>query len=92
VRSNSTGYLSREERFANITENLELSEGVCIAAGDKVIVVDDVVTTGSSLIGAEKLLRQNGVGFIKLVAMAKNVTQIMPEKWRSDQVYPIENS
>ncbi len=92
VRSNSNEHLGREERFANITENLELSEGVRFAAGDKVIVVDDVVTSGSTLIGAEKLLKQNGVGFIKLVAMAKNVGQIMPEKWRSEQVYSIENA
>jgi hypothetical protein len=92
VRSNSNEHLNREDRFANVTEYLKLSSTANLQAADKVIVIDDVVTSGSTLIGAGKLLKQAGVEFVRLVAMAKNVGQIMPEKWRSEQVYTIENA
>jgi hypothetical protein len=87
VRSNSNDHLGREERFANISSHLEFGPNADLHNQDTVIVFDDVVTSGSSLIGAKKLLREHPVGSIQLLALAKNIGNIMPDKWANEALY-----
>ncbi len=89
VRSNSNDHLSRAERFENIAAHLFLN-GQGLTNQDTVVVVDDVVTSGSTLIGAKRLLEERGVGSIQLLGIAKNIGDIMPEKWKSEYIYDVE--
>lgn len=86
VRSNSREYLSKDERFENIYKNLKLNDNIDVNSDDTIVVFDDVVTTGSSLIGADKLLRGLGISYIQLVALSKNISNIMPERWKNEVV------
>lgn len=87
VRSNHNDYLGKQERFENIASHLELAPSSCLHEEDTVIVVDDVVTTGSTLIGAQRLLEARGVTMIKLIGMTRNIGNIMPEKWANEALY-----
>jgi HAD superfamily hydrolase (TIGR01549 family) len=88
VRSNSNDYLSRAERFENVSKHLLLRAD--FSPQDTIIVVDDVVTSGASLIGSKKLLELFGVKHIQLVGISKNIGDIMPEKWKNEAVYAVQ--
>lgn len=87
VRSNSNDHLNREERFENVAKHLALSPGATLNVQDTVVVVDDVVTTGSTLIGAKMLLEANGVRYTQLLGISKNISNFMPEKWKNTALY-----
>jgi len=66
------GGLNREQRFINVRDNLmALPESGF--AGKHVVVIDDVVTTGASLIYAEIRLREAGASGVTLLALTKNI-------------------
>jgi hypothetical protein len=89
VRSNSNDHLGRAERFENIANHLSLS-AANLRDQDTVIVVDDVVTSGSTLIGAKRLLESGGVSGIQLLGISKNIGDIMPDQWKGEELYDAE--
>lgn len=66
------GGLNREQRFVNVRDHLRAIPDSGFA-GKHVVVVDDVVTSGASLIYAEMCLRAAGASDVTLLALTKNV-------------------
>ena len=60
-------------RVANIRENLELVNPENVN-GNHVVVIDDVVTTGSTLMGCQSLLKSNGATKVTLLALAQTIS------------------
>jgi ComF family protein len=63
--------LSEEERKRNVAGAFEVRDTGRILAGKKVILVDDVITTGATLNECAKVLKQAGVKEILAVTIAK---------------------
>ena len=63
--------LSREERIQNVRGAFKLRKKyVDIIKGKNVIIVDDVITTGSTIIECAKVLKENGCGEISVCSLA----------------------
>lgn len=77
VRSNSNDHLSANDRFANVRDHLFVKRPEKVAQGQKVLVIDDVCTTGSSLIYAGLYLLQAGSGEVTRLAIAMNVGNVL---------------
>lgn len=75
VRSNHREFLNKIERFKNVRDHLEIADEV----KQKVtyLVLDDVVTTGASLIYARKYLIQAGASAVISLAIAKNISDVL---------------
>ena len=65
-------HLNREERFANVGENLYVAQPER-AKGKKVIVIDDVTTTGATLLWAHRYLTRAGARSVSCISLAKAV-------------------
>ncbi|MCO4875569.1 HAD family hydrolase [Paraburkholderia caribensis] len=76
ARSHSGERLSREERFANVRDHLHVRHPTEVAGKD-IIVIDDVVTTGASLMYAKAKLQDAGARSVHLLALAKNVSDVL---------------
>ncbi|MDV4151611.1 ComF family protein [Clostridium sp. AL.422] len=63
--------LSREDRFKNIKDAFSLKTDKKIK-NKKLLLIDDVMTTGATLYECEKLLKANGAVSIKLLTVAKS--------------------
>ncbi|MGV2643905.1 ComF family protein, partial [Clostridium perfringens] len=63
--------LSKEERWKNISGAFEVVSNINIK-NKKVILIDDVVTTGATLLECEKLFIKNGACSIKMLTVAKS--------------------
>ncbi|GAA0084192.1 ComF family protein [Clostridium sp. CTA-7] len=63
--------LSKEERLKNISGAFEAVSNINIK-NKKVILIDDVVTTGATLLECEKLFIKNGACSIKMLTVAKS--------------------
>lgn len=67
--------LSREERFANRAQAFRLVEprglGGPVAVPARVVVIDDVFTTGATLDAAARVLRGEGVADVRALAVAR---------------------
>lgn len=63
--------LSKEDRFKNIKGAFSLKTNKNIN-NKRVLLIDDVVTTGATLYECEKLLRENGAYSIKMLTVAKS--------------------
>ena len=61
--------LDREERFANIKESFAIIDREAVA-GKKILLVDDIYTTGATVNEASKLLSNNQAQEIKIVTLA----------------------
>lgn len=70
--SNHGQLLDKPHRFANIAGHLYVREPEQ-ASGQQVVVLDDVVTSGASLLVAHDYLMDAGAGSVACVAMAKAV-------------------
>ncbi|MBK3505931.1 HAD hydrolase-like protein [Pseudomonas sp. MF6747] len=64
--------LNRVERFENVRDFLRASPASGVA-GKHVVVIDDVVTSGASLIYSDIYLRAAGAASVTLLALTKNV-------------------
>lgn len=53
-------HLDRVDRFTNIANQLQLRSGASLSAAVPVVLVDDVVTTGASMLAARSLLIEAG--------------------------------
>ena len=63
--------LSKEERFINIKGAFKVKNSNNIK-NKKIILIDDVITTGATLLECEKVLKENGVKEIKILTVAKS--------------------
>lgn len=61
--------LSRKERIENLKDAFMVKEDL---AGRKIIIIDDVITTGATLYYAKKALEEKGAQKVLLVAVAKS--------------------
>ena len=64
-------YLSKEERFKNIKNAFKLKSNKKIK-NKKLLLIDDVMTTGATLYECKKLLEKNGACSIKILTVAKS--------------------
>lgn len=77
VKSQHNDYLNREERFINVRDHLFVQNPDRISSDTAYLVVDDVTTTGASLIYAGKYLKMAGARDVKCLSMAKNIGNIL---------------
>lgn len=76
VRSNHNEHLTRVQRFENVRNHLVVNLPQVAAGNSTIIVIDDVVTTGASLIYAQKRLETAGAKDVHLLGLGKNVGDI----------------
>ena len=76
VKSQHNDYLNREQRFANVRDHLYVKLPQ-LAEGKSVLVLDDVVTTGASLIYATIHLKAAGAREVKCLAVAKSIGDVL---------------
>jgi predicted amidophosphoribosyltransferase len=65
--------LNEEERYRNIGKSLALAHSEHVK-GKRVIVIDDIVTTGATFYYAERLLRSAGAHDVTSIALAKSIS------------------
>ncbi len=70
--SSHSNHLNPDQRFANVGENLHVSRPQDIL-GKHVIVIDDVVTTGATLLWSHRYLMQAGARSVSCLSLAKAV-------------------
>jgi phosphoglycolate phosphatase-like HAD superfamily hydrolase len=78
VRSHHGEHLGRDARFINVRDHLFVQQPEQIKPNVSFLIIDDVVTTGASLIYARKYLKDGGAGDVKCLALAKNVGDVLP--------------
>jgi HAD superfamily hydrolase (TIGR01549 family) len=72
VRSHSGEHLNREQRFQNVRDFLRVNRGEAVARR-QVVVIDDVVTTGASLLYAKIYLETAGASGVTCLSLAKAI-------------------
>ena len=73
VRSQSREHLSPDERFANVRDHLYVVNPAA-ARGRKFLVIDDVATTGATLLYAQQYLTNAGATSVDCFSIAQNVS------------------
>lgn len=63
--------LTKQERFSNLKGSFALIDETCVKA-KKIILVDDVITTGATLEEAIRVLKNGGAEQIKTLTLAKS--------------------
>jgi ComF family protein len=71
-RTSRQSELSREERITNLIGLFRVKEGSGLA-GSKVLLVDDVMTTGTTLNECAKTLKSSGVSEVRCLTLARGV-------------------
>lgn len=77
VLSNSNDKLPPKERFENVRNHLMVHEKAIVAKGGHFLIIDDVSTTGSTLIYATKYLKDAGATAITCFSIAMNVSNVL---------------
>lgn len=70
--SSHGNHLNADQRFANVGENLHVARPQDIR-GKHVIVIDDVVTTGATLLWSHRYLREAGARSVSCLSLAQAV-------------------
>lgn len=73
VKSNHNEFLTRVQRFENVRDHLVVNRPELASARKAYLVIDDVVTTGASLIYAQKRLAEAGALDVHLLGLGKNI-------------------
>lgn len=73
VRSQSREHLSPEERFANVRDHLIVVKPEAVR-GKRFLVIDDVCTTGATLLYAKKYLTEAGASSVDCFTIAMNIS------------------
>ncbi len=76
VRSNHGQHLSRLERFENVRDHLVVHQPQLVPGNKAFLVIDDVVTSGASLIYAQRHLEEAGATDVYLLGLGKNIGDI----------------
>lgn len=79
VRSNSNDKLNAIDRFENIRDHLVVQRTDITKKKPSVLVIDDVSTTGSSLIYAKKYLAAAGARNVTCLSIAMNISNVLYE-------------
>lgn len=77
VRSHHNEHLSALDRFSNVKEFLFVNQPELVRQNTAFIIIDDVVTTGASLIYSKIRLSEEGAQDVRLLSLAKNVGEIL---------------
>lgn len=77
VRSQHLEQLNQHDRFVNVRDHLYVKTPGLITKGTTILVIDDVCTTGASLIYATEYLQAVGAVNVKCLALAKNVGDVL---------------
>lgn len=80
VRSQSGDHLNQVERFENVRDHLVVAKPELLEDGKKVLIIDDVCTTGASLIFAGIRLEEAGSGETTRFSIAMNVSDVLPHE------------
>lgn len=67
--------LNRAERLANLEHAFGLTAAATAAAGGRVLLVDDVVTTGATVEACARVLREGGAETVTVLAVARTPLQ-----------------
>jgi HAD superfamily hydrolase (TIGR01549 family) len=73
VRSQSREKLNREDRFANVRDHLNVANAASVR-GRRYLVIDDVSTTGATLLYAKKYLTEAGAASVDCFTIAMNIS------------------
>lgn len=77
VRSNSNEKLDAIARFENVRDHLIVRQPEVAKMAQRVLVIDDVCTTGSTLIYARKYLEEAGVREVICLSIAMNISSVV---------------
>lgn len=72
AQSHSGLHLNRQQRMANVSANLSVAREDAVVSRD-VVVIDDVVTSGATLMYSHRRLIESGARSVTCVALAKAV-------------------
>lgn len=73
VQSQSHDHLNQEQRFANVRDHLYVVDPVA-AQGKRFLVIDDVSTTGATLLYAQKYLKGAGASSVDCFSLAQTIS------------------
>ena len=73
VKSNHNEFLNRAQRFENVRDHLVVNRPDLATTSKAYLVIDDVVTTGASLICAQNRLVEAGALEVHLLGLGKNI-------------------
>lgn len=76
VKSQSKEHLGQIDRFNNVREHLFVAQPA-VAKGARFLVIDDVSTTGASLIYARKYLKDAGASEVTCLSIAMNIGDVL---------------
>jgi HAD superfamily hydrolase (TIGR01549 family) len=79
VKSQHGEHLGAHARFLNVRDHLHVPKSSAVDAKAIYLVIDDVVTTGASLIYAAQYLKEKGAADVRCLAFAKNVSDVLPK-------------
>lgn len=79
VLSNSNEKLNAVQRFENVKDHLFVKKSDIVKNGKNVLIIDDVCTTGSSLICARNALIDAGASDVTCLAIAMNIGNVLYE-------------
>jgi phosphoglycolate phosphatase-like HAD superfamily hydrolase len=77
VKSQHNDLLKADERFLNVRDHLIVNKPEVVSSGISYLVIDDVCTTGASLIYANKYLKEAGATKVECLAIAKNIGDVL---------------
>lgn len=77
VLSNHKFHLNASERFGNVRDHLYVKKPDAVMPRKMVLVIDDVCTTGASLIYAGKFLQAVGSGEVTRLAISMNIGNVL---------------
>lgn len=83
VRSQHNDRLGKMERFTNVRDHLYVNRPDSVNARTHYLVIDDVTTTGASLIYADEYLRDAGAQNVTCLSISKNVGELFWSERRS---------
>lgn len=76
VLSQHNNHLGKLERFTNVRDHLFVTRPKLVSARTHYLVIDDVTTTGASLIYANEYLRDAGALNVTCLSISKNVGEL----------------
>lgn len=72
-RTASQGTMGREARQRNVKGAIKLAKSAALIEGKRILLVDDVLTTGATLGECVRVLRQSGAAGVDVVTLARVV-------------------
>lgn len=77
VRSQHNEFLNRDERFINVRDHLFVQQSCQVQSTESYVIIDDVATSGASLIYAFKYLKEAGAHDVKCLSLTQNVSKVL---------------